>query len=125
MFKTVKMIDVNDWDALVMNTYNKTYSFQQQDGCKDRGAHELTIPTDGYDFSNTTIEEVVNSGMMGVSFKAWMGRSPAQKLEGCEYEWETTIWWERNFYPCIDMIANDLLARGLLEAGEYIINIDW
>jgi len=35
------------------------------------------------------------------------------------------MWWERNFYPDVEMIANDLHKRGILEAGEYVIDIDW
>ena len=34
--KTIKQIDVSDWDALVTKTYCRPYSFQQQDGCKER-----------------------------------------------------------------------------------------
>lgn len=32
--KSVKIIEVNDFDNLVSKTYGRTYSFQQQDGCK-------------------------------------------------------------------------------------------
>jgi hypothetical protein len=39
--------------------------------------------------------------------------------------WSVAMWWERNFYPDVQMIANDLHAKGLLDAGEYVINIDW
>lgn len=35
------------------------------------------------------------------------------------------MWWVRNFYPDVNMVANDLYEKGLLEAGEYLINIDW
>lgn len=36
-----------------------------------------------------------------------------------------SLWWERNFYPSVEVVANDLHARGLLPAGEYTIDIDW
>ena len=39
--------------------------------------------------------------------------------------WLIDLWWKRNFYPDIEMVANDLHAKGLLEAGEYAIDIDW
>jgi hypothetical protein len=35
------------------------------------------------------------------------------------------MWWERNFYPDIQIVANDLHSKDLLEAGTYIIEIDW
>lgn len=34
--RTEQVIDVSDWDQLVMDTYGRHYSFQQQDGCKER-----------------------------------------------------------------------------------------
>lgn len=33
--------------------------------------------------------------------------------------------YQRNFYPHVDMIINDLHSKGLLKAGEYYIEIDW
>ena len=78
MIKTsnIKMIEVSDWDQLVIDTYGRTYSFQQQSGCKDRGVFKFTVPTDGYDYENDTIPEEINGEEMGVSFKAWLTRDP-------------------------------------------------
>ncbi len=124
--KTLKIIDYSDWDDMVSKTYGRPYHFQQQDGCKDRGLHKLTVPDEEtYDCENDTVPEVVNGEEMGVSFKAWLGRDPKTPILDSEYDWETRLWWERNFYPDVQMIANDLHAKGLLEAGEYGINIDW
>lgn len=115
--KQVTMIEVQEWDDLVENTYNRPYSFQQQDGCKDRGTHNLTVPDEPMDYENDSVPETVNHPNMGVSFKAWLERDPKQNA--------ITMWWERNFYPDVQMIANDLHSKGLLPAGEYVINIDW
>jgi hypothetical protein len=131
MIKTVQMIEVDDWDALVVKTYGRPYSFQQQDGCKPRGTFNLCVPEEAaeeYDYENDIIPEEVNGNEMGVSFKAWLARDPNQKL-ATEDEWERNhgldFFWTRNFYPAIEMVANDLHSKGLLPAGEYIINIDW
>jgi hypothetical protein len=115
--KTLK-IESSDWDALVKKTYGRPYCFQQQDGCKERGIEEVTVP-DELDCDYGPDEE------MGVSFDAWLSRDPNLPLEGSEYDWETPMWWELNFYPHVQMVANDLHKRGLLEAGDYVINIDW
>jgi hypothetical protein len=123
--KTVKMIDVQDWDDLVVKTYGRPYSFQQQDDCKDRGVVGLTVPEEANDYENDTVPEIVNHEEMGVSFAAWLARDPKQPLPGRSDEWAVSLWWDRNFYPDVQMIANDLHAKGLLEAGEYSINIDW
>ena len=126
MFKQVTMIDVQDWNGLVQETYGRTYNFQQQDGCKDRGTEQLRIPVEfPFDYENTTVPEVANAYEMGVSFKAWLERSPDKKLvKESGYDF-TDLWWKRNFYPSVDMIANDLHAKGLLPAGKFLINIDW
>lgn len=122
-----KVVDVDDWDELVSTTYGKVYSFQQQEGCKDRGIFTLDIPSkDTYDEEmSEIIEEVVNSEEMGVKFQQWLARDPKQPIGEETEQWMIDLWWERNFYPDIHTIANDLHSKGLLEAGKYIINIDW
>ncbi len=126
--RTVQVIELGDWDDLVTKTYGRTYSFQQQDDCKERGQEYITVPDHADDFKNDTVPEKVNDPKMGVSFAAWLARDPKQKLV-TDDEWDRNngleMWWERNFYPNVQMIANDLHARGLLEAGEYAIDIDW
>lgn len=125
---TVKVIDLNDWDNLVSETYKRPYSFQQQDGCKDRQHVSITVPVNNpKDYENDTVPEIVNHEEMGVSFKGWLARDPEQKIpnKGGSGNDFTNLWWDRNFYPHVDMIINDLHAKGLLEAGEYEIDIDW
>ena len=115
-----------DWDNLVVETYGRPYSFQQQDGCKERGTFELTVPNDAvYDFENDSVPEVVNGNEMGVSFKAWLARDPKDASAFSDRESSNTLFWTRNFYPDVQMIANDLYEKGLIEAGDYVIDIDW
>ena len=126
-YKTENVISLSDWDKLVQETYGRIYSFQQQDGCQDRGTYRFSVPLEDKpcDFENDTIPEVVNGEEMGVSFKAWLARDPKQPLKGQVYDFERGMWWERNFYPCIDMVIEDLYKKGLIEEGKYTINIDW
>jgi len=129
--RTEKVVDVSEWDALVMETYGKVYSFQQQDGCQSRGVRHLTVPSDeDYDDEMPNeIPEIVNGPVEGIKFAKWLERDPKQPLKGekgdREDQWGIDLWWERNFYPCLGTVANDLHKKGLLEAGEYMINIDW
>ena len=146
--KTTKVISVQDWDKLVSETYGRVYSFQQQDGCKDRGVEHITVPVEHPDdYENDSIPEVINGEDMGVSFKAWLERDSTAPLnctekeaKDCHYYWGKSeedlkewqedkshmdMFYERNFYPHVDMIINDLHDKGLLEAGEYMIKIDW
>lgn len=89
----------------------------------------ITVPTTRpYDYENATVPEEVNGDEMGVSFAAWLARDPKQKLDTKD-KWDRDhgldLFWDRNFYPSIDMVVNDLHARNLLPAGEYQIVIDW
>lgn len=126
--KPVMMIPVEEFDDLVQETYGRTYSFQQQDGCKNRGTEHFTVPVQHpVDYNRGTVPENVNDPVMGVSFSAWLSRDPTQLLNNADDddEFHLEMWWERNFYPSVDMILNDLHARGVLAAGDYCIDIDW
>lgn len=128
-FEAVNVIDESDWSAFVTETYSRPYHFQQQDGCKERGVHYLHVPDPRpYDFENDSVPEEVNGEEMGVSFSSWLARDPTLPLDTTD-EWDREhgleLFWERNFYPSIEMIANDLNSKGLLPDGDYMINIDW
>ena len=72
------------------------------------------------------VPEIVNHEEMGVSFKSWLARDPHKPLSsGREDSFGLELWWERNFYPDVQMIANDLHSKGLIESGDYVIDIDW
>ena len=125
-------IDVDDWDELVINTYGKPYSFQQQDGCKSRGIFTLTIPdlkTQEWEEPemNDEIPFEVNGEEMGVKFDVWLNTTEEEVEEKLSEEDKGFLYmfYERNFYPSIYTLANDLHLKGLIEAGEYDIKIDW
>lgn len=126
--KNVMLVSVQDWDALVIETYKRRYNYQQQDGCKDRGIVEFSVPVENaedYDFENDNIEETINGDEMGVSFKAWLSRDPMEWNGDSKDARHLDLFWRRNFYPSIEVIANDLFQKGLIPAGNYVINIDW
>ncbi len=114
--KTRKQISVDDWDQFVSEHYGKIYSFQQQDGCKYRGIETISVPVKyPIDFKKP---QKIDGEEMGVSFETWLKTDPRDK----DYD---RIFWNRKFYPHVSMIINDLYNKGLLEAGEYDIKIDW
>ena len=122
--QTKQFIEEDNWSNFVSEHYGKIYNFQQQDGCKDRGIFEFSVPHKyPEDFENDTIPEVVNGDEMGVSFKAWLERDVSTPLDSKEHG--INLFWKRNFYPDISMIINDLHEKGLLPVGEYVMNIDW
>lgn len=133
--KTVQLIELADWDEFVSEVYGKIYSFQQQDDCKPRGTYPFSIPdieydAEEFDYENTEIPFEVNGEEMGVSFETWLNT----KVEDTEKHFQSVpygasyaneMFWERNFYPSVETIIWDLHKRGLLDEGEYMINIDW
>lgn len=124
--KTEQVICVQDLDNLVIATYGKPYNFQQQDGCKERQRVRVTVPEEGGDgFENDTVPEIINGDEMGVSFAAWLARDPKEWNGAPEESRWVEMFWERNFYPDVQMVLNDLHEKGLIEAGNYTIDIDW
>lgn len=124
--KTIIEMSCQELDALVEKTYGRPYSFQQQDECKPRGYESFVVPNDcDYEYENDTVPEIINGEEMGVSFEAWKARDPKEWNGDAEDERFIDMFWERNFYPMPQILLNDLHEKGLLEAGEYMIIIDW
>ena len=139
--RTETVIEESDWSNLVSQTYGRPYQYQQQDGGKQRGTERFTVPYPEMeeDFKNDTVPEIVNcEEARGVSFAAWLARDPSQLIPDKEYAFEITtdelrriremslsLWWDRNFYPDFQTVANDLHEKGLLDAGEYTLSLDW
>lgn len=93
--RTEKVIDVQEWDALVEKTYGRPYSFQQQDGCKSRGVFRFTVPSkETDDFERDAVPEIVNHEEMGVSFAAWLKRDPKASIEGGRTDYSLGLWWQ-------------------------------
>lgn len=123
------VVDVDEWDKLVSETYGRPYSFQQQYGCRGRGNFILSVPCESLNEKemNDSVPEIVNHARMGVKFQKWLERDPKQMLtgDGDGDTFSLGLWWERNFYPDIQTVANDLHEKCLIEAGNYLIIIDW
>ena len=71
-----------------------------------------------------SIPEEVNGEEMEVKFDVWLNRNPEQPISGQMFDWQLDMFWERNFYPDLNTVANDLYKRGLIEAGQYLIHVD-
>ena len=129
-YNTVKMVSLSDWDKLVKDTYGKPYSFQQQDGCKDRGTYRLVVPVEYADEIDLGMPKdipfKINGDEMGVRFSTWLNISveDINKKYPEDYPNANRLFWDRNFYPDIEVVANDLYNKGLIEKGEYLIDID-
>jgi len=128
------MVECAEWDRLVTDVYCRIYNFQQQEGCRNRGTFALNVPEKYPEMDECypeSIPEVVNGDEMGVKFVNWLARSPTEWLgvdvvdESTMEHFHLRLFWERNFYPDVMTLANDLHTKGFLDSGEYVINIDW
>lgn len=105
-----RIISDDNWDSFVQAIYKRPYCFQQQDGCKERGIYTFKVPQNGTEDRNQEDYEY------GVPFEEWLAADSKDMSE---------MKWHREFFPDITMIIEDLYSEGLIEAGNYIINIDW
>jgi len=123
----VKLVNVSDLDKFVKKTYGRPYSFQQQNGCRNRGVVNVTVPIEGFEDGDNgwTEEEVLAEEGMGVKLKTWLSTDPIDTLKPNEPDWQNELLWERHFYPDIEAVFTDLHEKGLIESGEYVIDIDW
>jgi hypothetical protein len=123
----VKFVELDDWNRLVVETYGRRYNFQQQNGCKPRGIERITVPDYSNDWEDELHSSIENNPDVEIGFKfdVWLKRDPKQPIPNQADTWELDLFWKRNFYPHINSVANDLFRRGLIDAGNYVINIDW
>lgn len=129
-FEQNNIIQLRDWDNLVKETYGKPYSFQQQDGCQEKGLIDFEVPNEEAVYEeeemNDKIPLVVNGDVMGVKFELWINTNPITHKEKKKWEdYQVELFWQRNFYPNFYVIANDLYEKGLIPKGKYFINISW
>jgi hypothetical protein len=118
-------IDVDDWNDFVESVYGRPYSFEKQEGGRERGVYLFSVPTYFKDYKDDSVEDRHCS--WGVSFEAWKNADPSSNpldVE-CVYDWRIKLAWKRSFYPDVTMVINDLYSRGLLDEGDYVINLDW
>ena len=126
---TDTVVDSFEWDRFVKQVYDRPYTFQQQDGCRQRGVSYFTATPGQYEFVEHM--EPVPTGPIegirscfGVSLEEWVGRSPEAAFDPDRPN-RTGTYWERNYYPPIDELASDLCEKGLIAPGRYVLLVDW
>lgn len=96
------------FSALVAEVYGRPYRFQQQGDMRGQDTiYRFMLPEQPGDAETP-------------EFDAWLAASPPDVSD-----WKETMRWEREFYPDIDDVVNDLHQRGLLDAGDYAIHVWW
>jgi hypothetical protein len=125
-FETTRYVRVDDFNRLVVETYGRPYILEQRDGCEPKFLFFAIIPSDGdeFDYPNESIPEKIDCEEEGVSFEAWLKRDPKQWKGPRREKKFLKKFWEEKFFPDAQMLFNDLNAKGLIESGNYIIDLD-
>ena len=120
--KAVQIVQHYDWDEFVEEVYAKTYKFKKQPDKLFTRMQFITVPlAEVEEYKNTKIPFEPFPLQFGVSFETWKNSTPEETLQHFKFDWDDDDFWECGFFPHIQMIAHDLHAKGLLEAGEYVI----
>lgn len=126
-YEDVKLTDCCDWDNLIQEVYSRPYCLQQQNGGQERGIIRLTVPNNNWYKYTDKVTEDAGTKEMGVSLYRWLMRDPTKPLSGRsgDKQWKIDMWYDCHFYPHVQELANDLHKIGCLDAGNYIIHINW
>lgn len=120
--KAVRIVQHYDWDEFVEEVYGKIYSFKAQPDKLFTKMQHITVPLEEVEeYKNTEITFEPFPLRFGVRFETWKNTTPEETLKHFEFDYDNDNFWAHGFFPHTQMIANDLYANGLLEAGEYVI----
>lgn len=119
-YANVRYVDHLNFNDLVKDTYNKIYSLQQTYGGWDRQSFNFTATKNGKFAEGLPTKINEDDWGEGIDFKTWLN-TPCPK--NCSFSEE--LFWERNFHPYFDDLVLDLCQKGLIEEGDYVMNIDW
>ncbi len=125
--RTETVIEVSEWDALVTKTYGRPYDYQQQEGGRERGEIRFKVPDVAAEkYTHKSISEMADPRVRGVVFAQWLARDLNQQFQDKNRnEYALLRWWDEVFYPDLQTLANDMHTKGVLETGDYCIDVDW
>jgi len=104
--KPYLVLDEYHFSQYVSEHYKRPYCLQQQgDKLSNGSAVFLSVPGEG-----------CGDHYEAVSLEEWLNTP----VDAYKYDFEFT----RECYPELEIVASDLHAKGLLAAGEYIIQVD-
>lgn len=121
--RTERVIEADDWNALVEDVYGRPYCLQWQGGCWRSGPFRFSVPGEAEDFTRDSISNSIKGDKSGVSFKAWKSRHPKASVGGRFDDWYVRLFWHMRFFPEFQTLANDLYRLGKIDSGSYTIDM--
>lgn len=115
--KQVIVIHELEFSELVREVYGRPYQFQQQEFMGQKTYYEFSVPA-----------HPLGDHYKAVPFQEWLEATPPGPAEPGKFDSELFtegLRWEREFYPEMEEIVNDLHQKGLIDPGEYALHIWW
>lgn len=110
---TRTVIHESAFSRYVTNHYGRPYHLQQQgDMMGQEVSTRFTVPDP---------EDGEWEGMEAPTLVDWLKATPPTD----EHDRTEILRWERDYYPQLGAVVNDLHTKGLLDAGEYLIYAEW
>ena len=103
----------SEFSNLVRQTFERPYSLQQQG---DMHSQESFIRFDVPAELEWEHEP---------SLETWLATTPPDPEDHSMAAFTNRLRWDREFYPDLQDIANELHARGQLDAGTYVLHVWW
>ena len=106
--RAVTLIWEKAFSSFVSQVYGRPYQLGRQSGGLPKDTTvEFTVPAQEFGWSGPSVAE-------------WLAAPPPD-----DSDCQETLRWEREFHPELEAIVNDLHARELLPAGEYLLEVWW
>jgi hypothetical protein len=116
--KPVTLIWESDFSELVRKVYGRPYQFQQQEGCRGQETiYKFSVPA-----------QPIGDHYQAVPMQQWLEATPPPPAEPGKYDsarYTEELRWDREFYPEMEEVVNDLHQKGLIDPGEYALHIWW
>ena len=106
----------SEFSDLVRQTFERPYSLQQQGDMHSQESFvRFDVPADREEEEH----------WQAVSMEEWLAATPPDPEDRSMEAFTDRLRWDREFYPQLDSVANELHARGQLDAGTYVLHVWW
>ena len=110
--KEVKLIWEHELNELITATYGRPYNYGRWQEMGQDTMTQVTVPEEA--------DEPWEGGPP--SLEEWLAGEPPATLTDA---WRIEQWWQTEYCPELQVVVNDLHARGLMPAGDYVMHVWW
>lgn len=116
--RQVTLIWEIEFSDLVRKIYGRPYQFQQQGDMMGQDTiYRFSVPA-----------TPLGDHWQAVPFQQWLDADPPTPATDGGFDrdrFSEELRWDREFYPEVEDVINDLHRRGLIDEGEYAMHVWW